>query len=84
MHETGARQCTATNPDSSVTAEPLLGLSSGYITRAADHFPKQGSRFPWQVKQSYLSDYRALKLKPIQDEAMVFSNPAPAKVPAGA
>jgi cation diffusion facilitator CzcD-associated flavoprotein CzcO len=83
MHETGTRQCTPTNIDGKVTAAPLLGLSSGYITRAADHFPKQGSRFPWQVKQSYLSDYRAMKLKPIQDDAMVFSNPAPAKVSAG-
>ena len=41
--------------------QPLLGLSSGYVQRAGDRFPKQGSRFPWQVHQSYLRDYRALK-----------------------
>jgi monooxygenase len=77
MRETGTRQCTPTNHDAAVSPAPLLGLSSGYITRAADRFPKQGSRFPWQVKQSYLTDYRALKLKPVVDDAMVFSNPAP-------
>ncbi|MDP1818564.1 MAG: NAD(P)/FAD-dependent oxidoreductase [Acidimicrobiales bacterium] len=77
MRETGLRQCTPQNSDASVTAEPLLGLSSGYVTRSADRFPKQGSRFPWQVHQSYLRDYRALKLKGIEDEAMVFSNPEP-------
>jgi cation diffusion facilitator CzcD-associated flavoprotein CzcO len=77
MHATGARQCTPVNTDASVTAEPLLGLNSGYIQRAADRFPKQGSKFPWQVHQSYLRDYRAMKLKGIDDGAMVFSNPAP-------
>ncbi|MBV8693348.1 MAG: NAD(P)/FAD-dependent oxidoreductase, partial [Actinobacteria bacterium] len=81
MRETGLRQCTAVNRDSSVTAKPLLGLSSGYITRSADKFPKQGSRFPWQVHQSYLKDYRALRIKGIHDEAMEFTNPAPASQP---
>jgi cation diffusion facilitator CzcD-associated flavoprotein CzcO len=77
MHAVGLRQCTPQNHDASVTAQPLLGLSSGYIARAADRFPKQGSRFPWQVHQSYLRDYRAMKLSPVVDEAMDFSNPAP-------
>jgi monooxygenase len=84
MHEAGLRQCTPLNSDASVTAEPLLGLNSGYIQRAADRFPKQGSKFPWQVHQSYLRDYRAMKLKGIEDGAMVFSNPAPTPVPAPA
>jgi len=81
MRETGLRQCTAVNRDSSVTARPLLGLSSGYITRSADKFPKQGSRFPWQVHQSYLKDYRALRIRGIHDDAMEFTNPAPADQP---
>jgi monooxygenase len=75
MRASGLRQCTPVNANPEVTAQPLLGLSSGYIQRAADRFPKQGSRFPWQVHQSYLRDYRALQLRGIQDEAMVFSNP---------
>jgi cation diffusion facilitator CzcD-associated flavoprotein CzcO len=82
MRETGQRQCTPRNRDASVTAEPLLGLTSGYVMRASHRFPKQGSRFPWQVHQSYLRDYRALKLKGIEDEAMELSNPVPAVVPA--
>jgi monooxygenase len=75
MHETGMRQCTPVNSDASVTAEPLLGLTSGYVQRSAHKFPKQGSKFPWQVHQSYLADYRALKLSGVDDGAMVFSNP---------
>jgi hypothetical protein len=82
LHETGLRQCTPVNDDASVTAAPLLGLTSGYIQRAADRFPKQGSKFPWRVHQSYLRDYRALKLSGIDDPAMRFGNPAPQRQPA--
>jgi len=82
MRETGTRQCTPVNHDADVIPAPLLGLSSGYIQRSADKFPKQGSRFPWQVHQSYLRDYRALKMSDVTDDAMVFSNPERSPVPA--
>ncbi|MEQ1785693.1 MAG: NAD(P)/FAD-dependent oxidoreductase [Acidimicrobiales bacterium] len=82
LHDSGLRQCTPVNLDPEVTAAPLLGLSSGYVQRSADRFPKQGSKFPWQVHQSYLRDYRALKRSDIEDDAMAFSNPvAPAVAP---
>ena len=55
---------------------------SGYILRAADRLPKQGTSFPWQNKQSYVADYRALKLKGIHDDVMKFSNPVRDKVDA--
>jgi cation diffusion facilitator CzcD-associated flavoprotein CzcO len=82
MHSTAARQCTAVNRDPSIVEQPLLNLTSGYVLRSADRFPKQGSRYPWKVYQSYLRDYRALKLDGIDDDAMVFSNPAPVEVAA--
>lgn len=81
MHRTGLRQCMPVNSDESIDAEPLLGLSSGYIQRSAHLFPKQGSRFPWQVRQSYLRDYRDMRLRGVEDRSMVFSSPPP--VPAG-
>jgi hypothetical protein len=49
------------------------------VLRSAHKFPKQGSGFPWQVHQSYLHDYRAMKLSGVEDDAMEFSNPAPAR-----
>jgi hypothetical protein len=79
MKDTGLRQCMPVNDDPTITARPLLSLTSGYVQRAADRFPKQGSRFPWQVHQSYLRDYRALKMSGVEDPAMVFSNPVPAQ-----
>jgi hypothetical protein len=82
MRATGMRQCTPVNTDTSVSAQPLLGLTSGYVLRSAHRFPKQGSKFPWQVHQSYLRDYRALRLKGVEDDAMVFSNPVRETAPA--
>ena len=76
MQEAGWEQCTPVNRDTAVSTEPLLGLTSGYVQRAIDRFPKQGSKEPWRVHQSYLRDYRAMKTQPIDDGALVFSSPA--------
>ena len=77
MRATGMRQCMPVNDDAGASAEPLLGLTAGYVQRSAHLFPKQGSRMPWQVHQSYLKDYRAMKMADVDDGAMQFSNPAP-------
>jgi cation diffusion facilitator CzcD-associated flavoprotein CzcO len=82
MRTNGHRQCVPRNQDASVSTAPLLGLSSGYIQRSAHLLPRQGSKFPWQVHQSYLRDYRALKMRGIEDSAMVFSNPVADPAPA--
>ena len=79
MRQTGMRQCTAVNGDPSLESEPFIGLTSGYVQRAIDLFPKQGSRFPWQVHQSYVRDYRAMRMKGIDDDVMRFTNPAPVR-----
>jgi monooxygenase len=73
MHHHGLRQAM---PDASNAAEStstVFGLNSGYINRAADRLPRQGAAFPWQVKQSYVADYRAMKMKSIEDDEMVFA-----------
>jgi cation diffusion facilitator CzcD-associated flavoprotein CzcO len=82
LRETGLRQATPRNADPELTATPLLGLTSGYVQRSAHLFPKQGSRFPWQVHQNYLRDYRALKLQGITDDALELSNPVSETAPA--
>jgi butyryl-CoA dehydrogenase len=77
LRATGLRQCMPVNHDEAIEGTPLMALSSGYIQRAAHEFPKQGPRFPWQVYQSYLRDYRAMKMSAIVDDVMEFSNPQP-------
>jgi cation diffusion facilitator CzcD-associated flavoprotein CzcO len=78
MRANGQRQCMPVNRSATASSGPMLGLSSGYIQRSAHLLPKQGSVYPWQVHQSYLRDYRALKMSSIEDGAMEFSSP---KVP---
>lgn len=76
MNETGLRQCVPRNEDASVVPAPLLDLQSGYIRRAVDRMPRQGSKFPWRVYQSYLQDYRAMTGRDVADGVLQFSNPA--------
>ena len=79
MRGRGLTECVARN-NGGASAEdgPVLGLSSGYIQRSAHLLPKQGSRHPWRVSQSYLRDYRALKMSGIEDGVLQFSGPSAA------
>ncbi|MEL7210395.1 MAG: hypothetical protein AAGK32_19555, partial [Actinomycetota bacterium] len=38
---------------------------------------RQGHRTPWRNHQSYLADYRAMKLRSVVDEGLELSNPGP-------
>jgi cation diffusion facilitator CzcD-associated flavoprotein CzcO len=73
MRAAGVGQATPVNNDASVSPQPLLGLTSGYVLRSADRFPKQGSKAPWQVHQSFLRDYRTMKMHGIEDTALELS-----------
>ncbi|HEX2414096.1 MAG TPA: NAD(P)/FAD-dependent oxidoreductase [Thermoleophilaceae bacterium] len=78
MDAHGWRQCTPQNRDPSVVPEPFIDFSSGYVLRAIDKFPKQGSKKPWRLHQNYARDLFALRYTTLSDDAMVFSNPQPA------
>jgi monooxygenase len=54
MARHGYRVATPKTPDG--RGRPLLDLSSGYVQRALDMFPRQGDRDPWLVRQNYLRD----------------------------
>ena len=77
----GYRIATPTVTDPSVTEEPLLDFNSGYVLRALDHLPKQGSKEPWKLRQNYPVDLRMLRHGAIDDGTMRFSNPAPRRQP---
>ena len=49
-----------------------LNLSSGYVKRAIDRMPKQGSREPWKGNQSYLSDVTELRWGSITNDDLHF------------
>ncbi len=47
--------------------ERLLDFDAGYILRAQDVLPKQGSKAPWKVHQNYVKDLISLKYSPVND-----------------
>jgi monooxygenase len=77
MDAGGHRVCTPRVTDPSVTEEPLLDFSSGYVLRSIDELPKQGSKEPWKLRQNYPLDLRMLRHGRIDDGTMQFSDPAP-------
>ncbi len=46
----------------------FLDLTSGYVQRSMDIFPKQGTTPPWRLYQNYLLDYRVLARGPLDDQ----------------
>jgi cation diffusion facilitator CzcD-associated flavoprotein CzcO len=75
----GYDSCTPRVRDASVAALPFADLSSGYIRRAIDRFPKQGPDDPWRREQNYASNVRTLRRAPVEDPALEFTRaPRPA------
>lgn len=58
-----------------ITEAPFVDFESGYIQRALDKLPKQGTEKPWKLYQNYALDLVALRFGKIEDGTMVFSNP---------
>ena len=53
--------------DPTLTRRPLLDFQAGYVQRATDRFPQQGSHGPWTVEMSYAADHRRLLGLPVED-----------------
>jgi monooxygenase len=73
MDRHGYRQVAPRRNDPSVREEPWVDFSSGYIRRALDKFPKQGSKKPWRLNQNYLKDLLALRFGALRDRAIEYS-----------
>ena len=76
MTETHTEICTPRlrPSDASMVARPMLDhLTSGYVQRAADRFPKQGDREPWINPQDYGKDRKMFRKEPVDDGVMQFT-----------
>jgi cation diffusion facilitator CzcD-associated flavoprotein CzcO len=58
--------------DPTVERRPLLDFEAGYVKRAVDTFPKQGSKGPWTLEMSYAADRERLRRGPVEDPALRF------------
>ena len=65
-----------------VEPEPFLDLKSGYVQRALDRLPKQGSKAPWKLRQNYPREVYVLGYGPVDDEMEFAGARRPAPVAA--
>lgn len=75
LNHLGAVGADYANPaidEATLTQEPVFDFSSGYIQRALDILPKNGTAAPWRLNQDYLKDRVIMRNGPIDDGALTF------------
>jgi len=73
MDARGYDYCTPRRRDPTITEEPAVNFTSGYIQRASDVLPKQGSKKPWKLHQNYALDLLNLRFARVDDGTMEFT-----------
>jgi cation diffusion facilitator CzcD-associated flavoprotein CzcO len=73
LDQHGYTQCTPRRRDASIAAAPVLDLASGYVQRAIDTLPRQGSRKPWKIYQNYVRDLLSVRFSRVNDGTMEFT-----------
>ncbi|MBO0755367.1 MAG: NAD(P)/FAD-dependent oxidoreductase [Bradyrhizobiaceae bacterium] len=74
MDRRGYVACTPRLHDPSVKPEPLIDFSSGYVQRAINQLPHQGSKKPWKLYQNYVRDLLSLRFNSVEDGALEFTH----------
>lgn len=57
-----------------VSEEQLIDFTSGYFERARHLLPKQGSKAPWKLHQSYIHDLLQTSFAPLDDGTLKFES----------
>jgi cation diffusion facilitator CzcD-associated flavoprotein CzcO len=82
MDAHGYRSCTPRLRDPSVEPQPAIDFNSGYVVRAIQSFPKQGSKPPWRLYQNYALDILTIRRAALDDGVLEFSAGPGAQSPA--
>ena len=72
MDVRGYTQATPRPERTDGPAQPFLNLTSGYVQRAVDQFPRQGAEAPWRIHQNYLRDIALIRRADLE-EGMEFA-----------
>jgi monooxygenase len=73
MENKGLGYCTPTVVDPEVEPEEFNELSSSYIVRNKDLFPKMGTKAPWKLYQNYFLDYASFNWNGPTDPSLIYS-----------
>jgi monooxygenase len=82
MDRFGYTHVTPRNHDPAIAGVPFADLTSGYIRRSIDEFPRQGLQDPWRREQNYARNRWAMRRAPVDDPALEFSRAAPSRIAA--
>jgi monooxygenase len=72
MDSSGYASCVPVNNEPNMPTRPMLDFGAGYVQRAVDRFPRQGTG-PWEVKMSYREDLERLGRGAVSDGVLRFS-----------
>jgi cation diffusion facilitator CzcD-associated flavoprotein CzcO len=73
MDRHGYAQCTPRRQAAPLAERPVVDLTSGYVQRAIDTLPRQGTRRPWRMYQNYARDVLSVRLSRVNDGAIEFA-----------
>ena len=65
------RYCICSHPDKAPTL-PIIDFSSGYVERAINRFPNQGTKRPWRLYQNYFLDLLATQFGVFRNSEIQF------------
>jgi len=74
MDQHGYAVCTPRVNDAHIEEEPVIDFNSGYVLRALDSLPRQGSKTPWRLHQNYVKDLRMMRYGRVEDGTMEFKS----------
>jgi cation diffusion facilitator CzcD-associated flavoprotein CzcO len=72
MDHHGYNICTPRVNDPDIGEEPVIDFNSGYVLRALNTLPRQGSKTPWRLHQNYMKDLRMMRYGRLDDGTMEF------------
>ena len=68
--------------DPAMPTRPLLDFGAGYVQRAIDQLPRQGTSGPWVMTMNYTVDAQVLRNGPVEDPGLRFSRTRAGSAPA--
>ena len=76
MDRYGYSSCTPHNSDPTLSPEPYLDFTSGYVQRSIDRLAKQGNKRPWRLYQNYILDLLSLRYSRLEDGVLNYRSVA--------
>lgn len=73
LDERGYEVAVPVANDPTLELAPMLDFDAGYVRRALDMLPRQGSHGPWSMEQSFAVDRERLVRGPVEDPALQLS-----------